>query len=71
VELLVAAVLQGPSTTGTPGSRVSGLLAFLHLVASFPWSAAPLLVDPSGEVKQEARRHLQVRQWKQQGCLPT
>lgn len=39
----------------------AGLLGFLHLLASHPWQAAPLLVDPSGEVKQEQKQALQVR----------
>lgn len=39
----------------------TGFLGFLHLLCSHPWSATPLLVDPSGEVRQEGRRALQVR----------
>jgi hypothetical protein len=39
----------------------AGLLGFLHLLASHPWQAAPLLVDPSGEVTQEQKQALQVQ----------
>lgn len=39
----------------------AGFLGFLHLLVSHPWTASPLLVDPTGEVKQEGRRALQVR----------
>lgn len=39
-------------------ARYTGLLAFLHLLGSWPWAAAPLLVDPGKEVGQEARRAL-------------
>lgn len=38
----------------------AGFLGFLHLLCSHPWSAAPLLVDPAGVIKQEGRRVLQV-----------
>lgn len=41
-------------------SLPTGFLSFLHLLLSHPWSASPLLVDPAGEVQQEARRGLQV-----------
>ena len=39
---------------------VTGLLSFLHLVSTFPWSASPLLVDPAGEVGAEARRKMRL-----------
>eukprot|EP00775_Hariotina_reticulata_P010181 gene10181-10341_t len=61
VELLVGAAFSGPSCRRTPASRVSGFLRFLHLVASHPWQAAPLMVDPAGEVKPAARRALLAR----------
>ncbi|WIA14624.1 hypothetical protein OEZ85_003130 [Tetradesmus obliquus] len=60
VELLVAGVFQGPSSCPPPASRISGLLRFLQLLASHPWAAAPLLIDPAGDVKPDARRALQV-----------
>jgi hypothetical protein len=40
-----------------------GLLRFLQLLASHPWAAAPLLVDPAADVKPDARRALQVSLW--------
>jgi hypothetical protein len=50
-----------PCSVACPWSvACTGFLAFLHLVASHPWRATPLLVDPSQEVQQEQRRTLQV-----------
>lgn len=36
----------------------AGFLSFLHLLINHPWSAAPLLVDPAGEVTPDNRRRL-------------
>lgn len=38
------------------GSRVSGFLRFLVLLASHPWTVRPLIVDPASEIPQADRR---------------
>ena len=49
----------GSAAAGAPSSRLSGFLRFLHLVGGHPWAVQPLIVDPSGELKQLAREELQ------------
>jgi hypothetical protein len=44
-----------------PAAAAAGMLRFLQLLASHPWAAAPLLVDPAGDVGPAARRALQVQ----------
>ncbi|KAL4426966.1 hypothetical protein ABPG77_009527 [Micractinium sp. CCAP 211/92] len=53
----------GPATSAAPapGSRLSGLLRFLQLLAEHPWRVQPLVVDPDGELSA-AQRDAIVRQ---------
>ncbi|KAG2441964.1 hypothetical protein HYH02_009758 [Chlamydomonas schloesseri] len=58
VELLVAAAFGGAGVPATPppGSRVTGFLRFLQLLARWPWQLKPLVVDPARELKEPDRR---------------
>ncbi|GLI63249.1 hypothetical protein VaNZ11_006146 [Volvox africanus] len=58
IELLVAAAFSGAgsSVAPPPGSRITGFLRFLQLLSRWPWSLKPLVVDPSGELKEADRR---------------
>ncbi len=49
------------SAAPAPGSRLSGLLRFLQLLAEHPWRVQPLVVDPDGELSA-AQRDAIVRQ---------
>lgn len=57
VELLLAHVFTAP-TAPPPGSRLSGLLRFLTLLAEHPWRVQPLIVDPAGELSGAQREAL-------------
>ncbi|GFR51741.1 hypothetical protein Agub_g14187 [Astrephomene gubernaculifera] len=64
VELLVAAAFGGagvPAGAPPPGSRVTGFLRFLQLLARWPWSLRPLVVDPAGELREAERRDIRKR----------
>eukprot|EP00198_Chlamydomonas_reinhardtii_P001268 XP_001690603.1 predicted protein [Chlamydomonas reinhardtii] len=60
VELLVAAAFGGAGVPvgPPPGSRITGFLRFLQLLARWPWSLKPLVVDPARELKEPDRRAL-------------
>ncbi|KAL6767157.1 hypothetical protein ACKKBG_A38825 [Auxenochlorella protothecoides x Auxenochlorella symbiontica] len=60
VELLVAAAFVGPMRPmeGTPASRLSGFLSFLHILSEHPWGVAPLAVvalGPGGRLPAACR----------------
>lgn len=62
VELMVAAVFAHPAAAlPAPGSRMTGFLRFLHLLARHPWASAPLVVDPLGALNEAARRGITQR----------
>ncbi|KAG2440710.1 hypothetical protein HXX76_003567 [Chlamydomonas incerta] len=60
VELLVAAAFGGAGVPAgpPPGSRITGFLRFLQLLAHWPWSLKPLVVDPARELREPDRRAL-------------
>ncbi|EFJ46213.1 hypothetical protein VOLCADRAFT_105649 [Volvox carteri f. nagariensis] len=63
VELLTAAVFGGAGAPAAPppGSRLTGFLRFLQLVARWPWHVKPLVVDPAGELREADRRAISSR----------
>lgn len=62
VELMVASVFAHPAAAlPAPGSRMTGFLRFLHLLAQHPWATAPLVVDPLGQLSETARRGITQR----------
>ncbi|KAG2496823.1 hypothetical protein HYH03_005229 [Edaphochlamys debaryana] len=63
VELLMAAAYGGAGGPASPppGSRLTGFLRFLQLLATWPWHLRPLVVDPARELKEPDRRALRKR----------
>ncbi|GLC36668.1 hypothetical protein PLESTM_000487400 [Pleodorina starrii] len=63
VELVTAAAFAGAGSPGAPppGSRLTGFLRFLQLLARWPWQVKPLVVDPAGELREADRRAISSR----------
>lgn len=50
VELLVASLFSDEAPLAPPSTGLAGFLRFLLLLAGHDWEAAPLVVDPQGEL---------------------
>eukprot|EP00904_Undaria_pinnatifida_P007744 jgi/Undpi1/409/HiC_scaffold_1.g00405.m1 len=50
VELLVASLFSDEAPLAPPSTALAGFLRFLLLLSSHDWAAAPLVVDPQGEL---------------------
>lgn len=53
LELMLAHVFMQPHPYTAPGSPLTGLLRFLHLLSSFNWAADPLMINLNHDFTQE------------------
>ena len=53
IELLTAHLFAQPHPYQEPHSGVCGLLRYLHLLSTWDWDLAPLVLDVNGELTEE------------------